>query len=475
MKKLWRILTGRLMVVIPLLLLQLGFFVILFYGSTTYGTAMPVLDILALIIAIYIINRRNDPSYKIGWLLLVLAAPVIGVPLYLITGNRKVPKKLHHGTVRATRSLSDLIKPDESILDDIHDEDAKQIFRYGIRGGGFPVYEHTTSTYFKSGEEWYPVFKKELSSAKHFIFLEYFIINQGWMLDDLVALLEEKVQQGVKVIMIYDDFGALDIPIHFDKPLQNRVAFTGGVNISDEYINRHRRFGYWKDSAIMIEGDAVWSFTCMFLGMYTYVRGTNDSIDYEQYHLLYEYPENARGFYQPYSDTPTDEEPFALNVHLNMIQHAREYIYINAPYLILTESMKTALKMAAKNGVDVRILTPHIPDKKFVFQITRGHYFDLISNGVKIYEYTPGFNHAKNMVADDKFGIVGTANTDYRSYFLHFENGVVMYDTDSVYKMKENFLEALEVSQEVTYEEVRDTVWIVKVFRAVLNVFIPLV
>ncbi|MBF1093686.1 MAG: PLDc N-terminal domain-containing protein, partial [Solobacterium sp.] len=307
MKKLWRILTGRLMVVIPLLLLQLGFFVILFYGSTTYGTAMPVLDILALIIAIYIINRRNDPSYKIGWLLLVLAAPVIGVPLYLITGNRKVPKKLHHGTVRATRSLSDLIKPDESILDDIHDEDAKQIFRYGIRGGGFPVYEHTTSTYFKSGEEWYPVFKKELSSAKHFIFLEYFIINQGWMLDDLVALLEEKVQQGVKVIMIYDDFGALDIPIHFDKQLQkrgietyrfnkirpslaalmnnrdhrkitvvdNRVAFTGGVNISDEYINRHRRFGYWKDSAIMIEGDAVWSFTCMFLGMYTYVRGTN--------------------------------------------------------------------------------------------------------------------------------------------------------------------------------------------------------
>ena len=507
MKKLWRVLTGRLMVVIPLLLLQLGFFVILFYGYTTYGTAMPVLDILALIIAIYIINRRNDPSYKIGWLLLVLAAPVIGVPLYLITGNRKVPKKLHHGTVRATRSLSDLIKPDESILDDIHDEDAKQIFRYGIRGGGFPVYEHTTSTYFKSGEEWYPVFKKELSNAKHFILLEYFIINQGWMLDDLVALLEEKVRQGVKVIMIYDDFGALDIPIHFDKQLQkrgietyrfnkirpslaalmnnrdhrkitvvdNRVAFTGGVNISDEYINRHRRFGYWKDSAIMIEGDAVWSFTCMFLGMYTYVRGTNDSIDYEQYHLLYEYPENAKGFYQPYSDTPTDEEPFALNVHLNMIQHAKKYIYIDAPYLILTESMKTALKMAAKNGVDVRILTPHIPDKKFVFQITRGHYFDLISNGVKIYEYTPGFNHAKNMVADDKFGIVGTANTDYRSYFLHFENGVVMYDTDSVYKMKENFLEALEVSQEVTFEEVRDTVWIVKVFRAVLNVFIPLV
>ena len=158
-----------------------------------------------------------------------------------------------------------------------------------------------------------------------------------------------------------------------------------------------------------------------------------------------------------------------------MIQHAKEYIYIDAPYLILTESMKTALKMAAKNGVDVRILTPHIPDKKLVFQITRGHYFDLISNGVKIYEYTPGFNHAKNMVADDKFGIVGTANTDYRSYFLHFENGVVMYDTDAVYKMKENFLEALAVSQEVTYEEVRDTVWIVKVFRAVLNVFIPLV
>lgn len=506
MKKLWRFITGRLMIVIPLVLLQLGFFIFLFYSSAAYSRAMPFINVLAIMIAVYTINRKNDPSYKIGWLLLVLAAPIIGIPLYLITGNRKVPKKLRNGTIQASRTLAKMLHPDESILDDIKDEDATQMLRYGI-GVGFPVYQNTKSTYFSSGEEWYPVFKKALQSAKHFIFLEYFIINQGWMLNDLITLLKKKVDEGVQVVLIYDDFGGLDIPIHFDQHLRkvgietyrfnkirpslaalmnnrdhrkitvvdNRIAFTGGVNISDEYINRYQRFGYWKDSAIMIEGEAVWSFTCMFLGMYTYLHDPSEYIDYESYHIEYSNVQDTRGYYQPYSDTPTDEETLALNMHLNMIHHVKKYVYIDAPYLILTESMKAALKMAAKNGVDVRILTPHIPDKKLVFQITRGHYADLVENGVKIYEFTPGFNHAKNIVMDDKFGIVGTANTDYRSYFLHFENGVLMYQTDSILMMKQNFLEALKDSQEITVENVRKTVWIVRVFRAILNVFIPLV
>lgn len=439
---------------------------------------------------------------------MILAAPVIGIPLYLLAGNRHVPKKLYNGTIRANKHMDHLLKEDESILESIpkNDEDVSNIFRYGIQTCGFPVYRNTTSEYYATGEEWFPHYLEALKSAKHFIFIETFIIDKGTVWDEILKILKQKVEEGIEVKLIYDDFGSITLPQHYSRKLResgieahrfnhvrpafiiqmnnrdhrkitvidNEIAFTGGVNLADEYVNRISRYGYWKDSAIKITGEAVWSFTVMFMGMLSYVRSSEEPyVEYESYHLPCKTVGDG-GYYQPYSDTPTDSESVALSMHLNMVMHAKDYIYIDTPYLILNETMKQALILASKNGVDVRILVPHIPDKILVFQITQGFYSELIEAGVRIYEFTPGFNHAKNFVADDRIAIIGSANTDYRSYFLHYENGCLMYNTTEIKKIKNDFLQAIEKSHEVTLEETQKTFVLLRVIRGVLNFFIPL-
>ena len=386
------------------------------------------------------------------------------------------------------------------------DPNIQNIFWYGYQASGFPIYEGTTCKYYPSGEAWLPDYIAELKKAKHFIFMEYFIIDKGSVWDEILAVLKQKAAEGVEVKVIYDDFGSITLPVNYDKKLKamgieayrfnkvhpafiiqmnnrdhrkitvidNNVAFTGGVNLADEYVNRINRFGYWKDSAIRLQGKAVWSMTVMFLGMYTFLTDKNKKIDYLKYKLPCDEVSDG-GFYQPYSDTPTDSEAVALNMHLNMVTRARHYVFIDTPYLILTENMIQALIRAAKSGVDVRILTPHHPDKLLVFQITRGNYARLVENGVKIYEYTPGFNHAKNFVSDDSLAIVGSANTDYRSYFLHFENGVLMHNTPEIEKIRDNFLTSLLDARQVTRRDIEKELWIVKIIRAILNIFIPLV
>ena len=506
MRRILKILTSRLIIVAPLVILQFAFFVLLFYSVA--NTLLPFLSFTAILFCIYIINREEDPAYKIAWVVVILASPVIGIPLYLLAGNRHVPKKLYNGTVRANAEMDGLLVNhiDVDTCDDI-EVGKKKIFHYGSKINGFPVYKNTTSEYYASGEEWFPHYLEALRSAKHFIFIETFIIDQGSMWDEVFSILEEKVKEGVEVKLIYDDFGSITLPQHYSRKLRdmgiethrfnhvrakfiiqmnnrdhrkitvidNQIAFTGGVNMADEYVNRIVRYGYWKDSAIKITGEAVWSFTVMFMGMLSYVRSADEpSVEYEKYHLPVSIKGDG-GYYQPWADTPTDRESVALNMHLHMVKHAKDYVYIDTPYLILNETMKQELILAAKSGVDVRILTPHIPDKKLVFEITRGFYKPLINAGVKIYEFTPGFNHTKNFVSDDSIAIVGSANTDYRSYFLHFENGCTMYKTSEILKIKQNFLDALKVSQQITKEDIDHTFVLVKVMRAVLNLFIPLV
>ena len=337
--------------------------------------------------------------------------------------------------------------------------------------------------------------------------MEYFILDTGSCWDEVLQILEEKVSQGVEVKLIYDDFGSITLPSDYDRILRkkgieayrfnhirpafivqmnnrdhrkltvidNNIAFTGGVNLADEYMNRIVRFGYWKDSVVRLEGEAVWSFTVMFLGMLSYCRPASiDMPDYRYYRLPCA-KVNDNGCYQPFSDTPTDRENTVLSMQLNLINHAHQYIYIDTPYLIPTESVMQALMRASKNGVDVRILTPAIPDKKTVFQITKGNYRRLLQTGVKIYEYTPGFNHAKNFVMDDKMAIVGSANMDYRTYFLHLENGVLMYDTPEIVRIREDFENSIAKSKEITLEEDAKTNIVVRLVRMILNLFIPLV
>lgn len=507
LRKVLKILTSRLVLVVALIAIQVAFIVSWFYSRVSQ-TLMPFINAAAIVLMVYIINSKEDPAYKLGWCIVILAFPVFGIVMYVLCFGRKMPAKLAHGTTDANSRMANLLSQDPAVMERLakEDPDGVPMFRNGLRTSRFPVYQNTCAQYFGSGEEWLPVFLAKLKGAKRFIFLEYFIINPGTMWDEVLGVLKQKVAEGVQVKLIYDDLGCLDSGRNFARKMNelgietycfnrlrpalaiqmnnrdhrkicvidNTVGFTGGVNISDEYANRIVRFGYWRDSAIMIEGEAVWSLTVMFLGMYTYLKKDDEGIDYSRYKLPYAMPEQPSGYFQPFSDTPTDAANAGLSVHMNLVLQARKYVYIDTPYLILAEPMKNALCLAGDNGIDVRILTPHIPDKKIAFTMTRSNYQVLLEHGVKIYEYTPGFNHTKNIVSDDLRGTVGTVNTDYRSYYLHFENGVLFEDSATAVVLRDAFLKGLEQAQEVTLEDTRHINIFVRIFSAVANLFAPL-
>lgn len=504
MHKLIRVLTSRLFLVGALVIAQFLLIIAYVYNFTFTHSLFPALQVIGIFLSIYVVNRTNDPAYKISWVFIILFSPLVGVPLYFMFGNKKISKKLYNGTLNGSKVLKELLVKTET--KHIQAEDNGQLFRFGREYCGFPVYEHTKTTYFSSGEEWFPVYLEKLRSAKKYIFLEMFIIDYGKVWDEVLEILKQKVQEGVDVKVIFDDFGCVTMHAHLEKELRklgidahgfnrlrpaliiqmnnrdhrkitvidNEVGFTGGVNLADEYINHITRFGYWKDSALMVEGPAVWSMASQFLGMYHYLSKNPADTDYSMYCLpCKEY--DVEGYVQPFADSPTDDILVGMSEHLNLIHHAKKYIYINTPYLILNDAISRALKVASESGVDVRILVPHIPDKKLVFQITRHSYKALIESGIKIYEFTPGFNHSKAIVCDDEYGLVGSINTDFRSYFLHFEDAVLMYKTVAVKDVKEDFLQSLEKSHEVTMKEVNRTPLILKIIRAILTLFIPLV
>ncbi len=508
MRRLVKILTSRVISIALSIIAQIVFLYLSLCKIASFDKFQPFMEAVALVIVIYIINKQEDPSYTIGWCVLILVFPVLGVMLYLLCAGRKMPKKLSKGTTQVNESMADLLVQDKNVLEEIkeNNEDLYRVYSCGYLTSKFPVYKNTKATYFNSGEEFFPVLLEELRKAKHFIFLEFFIIDFGEMWDSVLAILQEKVKEGVEVKLIYDDFGcSATIPQHYDRTLKrigietyrfnklrpaliiqmnnrdhrkvividNNVAFTGGVNLADEYINVINRFGYWKDSAIRLEGEAVWSFTVMFLGMFSYLRERKEQIDYAKYKLPC-IETHSNSYFQPFSDTPTDEVNLGLSAHLSLINQAKRYVYIDTPYLILNTDMQTALILAAQSGVDVRILVPHIPDKKYVFSITQSNYEALIKAGVRVYEFTPGFNHCKNIISDDYIGLVGTVNTDYRSYYLHFEDGVILQDEKIVLEMKQGYLKALEVSHEVTLKECRKFPLYKRIWRAVLKLMAPL-
>ena len=319
--------------------------------------------------------------------------------------------------------------------------------------------------------------------------------------------MKRKVKEGVMVRLIYDDVGSIKtLPRHFERNLKEmgiecaafnpfrpilsiilnnrdhrkilvvdgQIGFTGGINIADEYINRKERFGYWKDAGIGVKGEAVWSLTTMFLEMWNYIKQTSE--DYLKYlPEIYNKQDNPEdGFVQPYSDTPLDHENVGENIYLNMINHAKQYVYIYTPYLIVDNEMTVALQNAAKCGIDVRIVTPEIPDKKLIFLLTQSYYEQLIQYGVKVYQYKPGFIHAKCFVCDDKVATVGTVNLDYRSLYLHFECGVFLYRSQAVMQLKEDTIDTIEKSREITLEFCRNRNVFIQALQSVLRLFAPL-
>ena len=510
-KKLASLLFQRSVIVAALILVQaaliIGMLALSSAGYSYVRWGSLVLSVLAVLI---IVSRQTDPGYKIAWIVPILLFPAFGWLLYLLCGGNKLSARQRRKMQGMDRTMLEQLEQDYKAeqLERLGADAANQA-RYLERYARCPVYTNTWTRYFPLGDDAFPVMLEELKKAEKYIFLEYFIIAPGMFWDSIVEILREKHAAGVDVRVIYDDVGSLNtLPMNYAhkfeaetgipccffnrfKPIisirmNNRdhrklciidghTAFTGGINLADEYINQKPRLGHWKDSAILLKGEAAWSMTVMFLTMWEYIRDVEE--DYSRFRPAALPAEAAGGagyYVQPYTDNPLDDEPVGETVYLNLISKAKHYIYAMTPYLIISDSVNTALCNAAKAGVDVRIITPHIPDKPLVFELTRSHYEPLLEAGVQIFEYTPGFVHAKNMVADDLCAVVGSINLDYRSMFLHFEDAVLLYRDPTILDVKRDFLETQFKSQPVTLEECLAHAWPRRLFRSILRVLAPL-
>lgn len=438
-----------------------------------------ILQIFSLLMVFYIAQKDTKASFKLAWVVPILLFPLFGGLIYLFFGTKSPTRRLRKKMETSAAAIAPFVPDSAALVEEVARTDARigGQMRYLSNTGGFPVYRDTETRYFATGDDAFPVMLEELKKARQFIFIEYFIISEGRMWNAILEVLEEKAAEGLDVRVIYDDMGSLTtLPYDYAKQLEKKgircirfnpfvpvlsivmnhrdhrkimvvdgkVGLTGGINLSDEYINEKSRFGHWKDNAVLLRGEAVWNLTTLFLSMWNGLRPTDSDYDRFRPDFTGETPPRHDGYVQPYGDSPLDGEPLGENVYLGIIHNAKDYVYIFTPYLVIDDGMAEALTLAAKRGVDVRMITPGIPDKKSVHALTRSHYGRLTAGGVKIYEYTPGFLHAKTFVCDDEVATVGTINLDYRSLYLHFECGVYFYQSALIWEIKRDFLEAQE-------------------------------
>lgn len=459
---------------------------LLAYDSAAAFIVQVVVTVLAVLFVLYILNKEATPSSKITWMLLILVVPVFGVPIYLLYGEGRPTKKIHQKiqiakAENACQEQSVLPKPQVLGLDNRADA----VCNYLQAHTNYPLYTDGTLDYYKSGEEMFPVMMEAMKNAEKYILVEYFIIDSGKMWNAMCQVLLEKAMQGVQVRIIYDDFGCMmTLPPKYDRYLEGlhenikcmtfnevvpifavrmnnrdhrkilivdgKVGFTGGINLADEYIAQRVRFGYWKDSGVRITGGAVNSLTKMFFYLWNAFRKDKENL--ADYLLPVEDGKNASNKndlrIQPYDNSPLENLNVAQSVYADLIARAKRSIYIFTPYLVLDDFLRAALCQAAMRGVDVRIVTPGIPDKKLIYRITRANYATLLKAGVRIYEYTPGFIHSKSMLCDDECAVVGTINLDYRSLYLHFENAVYFAGCEAVQALKRDCEETFAVSKE---------------------------
>lgn len=481
--------------------------IVRFYDYFAYFYAAST--IISLVVILFILNNKSNPVYKIAWIIPILLFPIFGGLFYIFLGTNKLSKRTRQRMKLIFDKTREALKPKQNILNEMRlcNEIAANQSKYIQDYAYYPPYCNTFTEYLSIGEIKFERLKEELKKAKKFIFLEYFIIEEGIMWNSILDILKEKVKEGVDVRVIYDDAGCLlKLPYGYDKKLESmgikccifnplvpllstkfnnrdhrkiaiidgHTGFTGGINLADEYINEYERFGHWKDTAIMVKGQAVWSMTVMFLSMWDYLKGIDENFENFKPDIDLSQENCKDGYIQPYADSPLDDEAVGEVVYLNLINKARRYVYITTPYLIIDNEIITALTSAAKGGVDVRIITPHCGDKWYVHEVTRSYYRTLVEGGVKIYEYTPGFIHSKTFVVDDEYGVVGTINMDYRSPFLHFECGVWMYKCRSIADIKGDFINTLEMCQEITLKDLKQIKWYKTLIRIILRIFAPL-
>ena len=481
--------TGRLVITAFFAALQIfGFIAALVVLGSSAIWLNVLLTIISLLVVVYVVNRRQNPAYKLTWSVMILAFPLFGGLMYIAASLQSSTHRFRKKAAAAQEAVAPYMTQDRSITDALRRQSRTKAAHasYLANKAGFPVYTNTYPVYLPSGESKFEWLVRELKTAKKFIFLEYFIIQEGLMWDTILKILIAKVKEGVEVRLIYDGMGCMStLPKNYDGILESlgiktmifnpfmplatviqnnrdhrkivvidgHTAFTGGVNLADEYINVYDKYGHWKDSAIMIRGDAVRSFTMMFLETWYISKPIDADIKAYLPSKDQSFRIAGEGFCQPYADTPLDGEHVGELVYFDLINKAVDYIYITTPYLIPDNELVTALCFAAKSGVDVRIITPGIPDKKYVFTATRSFYGELLDSGVKIYEYTPGFIHQKTCVSDDSVAVVGSINLDYRSLYLHFECAALLYDSPAVIDVKRDFLDTMSRCEEITKEK----------------------
>ena len=504
----FRLLMSKYGFSIAIILIELFviFGIILYMSQIAPIIWVTLVFLISVATVIAIVNRSMTPESKVTWLI-VTFVPVFGPLLYLMFGERRLSKK-------ELKQLQEL----NSIA--FHENNGRQLHlqlqetdkpAYGIinallhMDSNAEVYDQTDSQFFASGEEMWQQMLEDLKRAEKFIFLEYYIVEEGLMWDSMLEILEEKAAQGVEVKMLYDDIGCMvtlpgDYTVHlrskginahkFNKVIprmtvaynnrdhrkilviDGQISYTGGINLADEYINHIERFGHWKDSGIRIDGPATQAFTRLFLMNWYINRG--EISDFDQYHLENQ-TRSGNGLCIPYGSGPMPIYRMKVGkiVYQNLFNQAEDFVYITTPYLIIDYDLTEDIKNAAMRGVDVRIVTPHIPDKKLIQLVTRGAYPDLLSAGVRIFEYTPGFIHSKQMIVDDRFAAVGTINLDYRSLVHHYENAVLLYKTESIADIRKDFEEIFEQSQEIFSDTINPT-WYQMMIKEVTQLFAPM-
>ncbi len=497
---------GRRLLIILAILIQIALILFMPFSSFRFRWVGLFFTALSVATALHLMIRADKTAFKLSLVFLILLFPLYGGVFYWVfhfqtasVGFRKRLDELsqkHRGDFLA--SESDLFLASEELPRD------KKLLTYLQKVPAFPVYRQTESRYFKSGWEMHKAMLDDLAHAEHSIFMEYFIIEDGVMWDSVLEILKERAAHGVDVRLIYDDFGSiLTLPPRYDKKLgeygiksrifnrfhpflttlQNnrdhrkitvidgKIAYTGGVNLADEYIGEKIRFGVWKDSAIRLCGGAAAGFAAMFLGMWSLLTRQEETV--ANYLPKQPLAVASDGWVQPYTDSPMDTENVGEHVFLHAFERTRKYLYITTPYFMVGDELISALKFCAKSGADVRIITPHIPDKPAVHFTTRSYYRELIEAGVRIYEFTDGFIHSKNVVSDGDFAVVGTVNMDYRSLYLHFECGCCLYGASTVASIERDFLDTMRVSREITLSDCKSN-FIVRIFQQICRIFAPL-
>ncbi len=498
----------RVIIIIPVVAIQILWYVLMFSWLSRFANVINlILTVFSVLFVLYIISARQESTYKTLWLLLILGLPIIGTMLYLLYGNRRTSQGLKR-RILASREKLEYELPDRKISDCVEEPRSRATIQYLEKLSGYEMLPAKQAEYYSLGEDAWQGMLKDLSEAKQYIFAEYFIIEPGEMWDSMVDIMAEKVNEGVDVRVMFDDLGSvttyskanikhlLDLGIKcmpfneiklISGSINNRdhrkmliidgeIAYSGGINIADEYINRREKYGHWKDIAFRITGEGVKNYLRMFMEFWNAFHPekiSNELLEFYHQNPLSLPETSEKGYILSYYDSPFNENEISNNVYVELLEQSTRRAWFYTPYLMLGDTLRDAFIRAAERGVDVRLIVPGIPDKKIVYRMSQANYNLLLNAGVRIFEYTPGFVHAKATIFDDNICTIGTVNLDYRSLFLHFENNSLFYQNEIITDLESDFIATQQKCVERTKENWKRGALRI-LFDGVLMVFAPL-